>query len=158
MKKTAMSLVVIAMVFGQAALAVETGIECVAKGKSLANNGGGLLTAAATLSFAETKNAQGLRVLKNIEGRIQSSPENADSSYIGNFKIASLTENPNYRPNKYKGYSQFQSFDATDTTNSVEDGMWGQLVLEKNTSKRTFQAHYIFQAGDHMGGTLHLVC
>ena len=79
-------------------------------------------------------------------------------SYIGIFKIVSLAENSKYRPIKYKGYSQFQNFDATDTTDSAEDGMWGQLVLEKDMSKTAFQAHYVFQAGDHMGGTLHLIC
>ena len=116
------------------------------------------MNASATLTFTETTYSQGLRVLNDIEGTIKTSPETPDESYIGNFKIASLTENPKYRPNKYKGYSQFPKLDATDTTGSSEEGMWGQLLLEKDTSKRTFQAHYVFQAGDHMGGTLHLTC
>lgn len=35
--------------------------------------------------------------------------------------------------------------------------MWGYLVINKDTGGE-FDAHYIFQAGDHMGGTVDYKC
>jgi hypothetical protein len=160
--KLSLNIVVIGAlaICGTQAFAAEKVIECSAHGKSFSNNGGGLLPAKAELSFAETKSASGLRVLRNIEGsvRVAEIGGSLADGYVGNFKIASLTENARYNPRKYKGFSDFQSFDATDTNGSAEDGMWGDLVLDKNTSQAQFEAHYIFKAGDHMGGTLHLNC
>ena len=154
---------VLMLVAGHSAVASEKVIVCFSKGKTLSRSGGELLNAAAQLTFVETTDASGARVLKNVEGYARTvgwyvANDGTSVDYIGNFKIAAITENVKFRPNKYKGYSQFQKFDATDTLNSTEDGMWGQLVVAKNTSRAIFHAHYIFQAGDHMGGTLHLSC
>jgi len=150
----------LSLVGTSSALAGSTPIECAADGKSLSQNGGTLLNALAYLSFDLTRDEKGLRVLENLQGRVQTSPELVDEygSYIGRFDIASVTENENYNPVRYEGYSQFKNIDATDTEGSAERGMWGTLVVEKNIRQRVFQAHYIFQSGDHMGGTLHLVC
>lgn len=143
----------------QSGFAYEKLIHCTARGKCLSQKGGGLLPAKADLEFTD-KTARGKpRVLKNVEGRVVTNPEDEDGgSYIGNFKIRSVTENPDYKPTKYKGFSQFQKFNATDTEGSSESGMWGEFVLDKKTDRDTFKAHYIFQAGDHMGGTLHFNC
>lgn len=79
-----------------------------------------------------------------------------ENSYMGFFKAASVSANPNYRPIRYKNYTQFKNFDAAHTTGQ-EDGMWGSLVLDLN-SATPFDARYIFQAGDHMGGTVLFTC
>lgn len=141
------------------AFGADKSIECHAHGKVVSNNGGGLVNGTANFTFTETSK-DGLRVLKNVEGRFSSANGVGDTEedYIGTFKIKSLAENPKYKPRRYVGFSQFPKFDATDTDSSQEPGMWGQLVLEKDTDQATFAAHYIFQAGDHMGGTLHLSC
>lgn len=103
---------------------------------------------------------RGLRTIREIEGRIQIADitGDMDNAYKGRFAIQKLTENPNYRPRKYKNYSQFEDFDATDTDGSAERGMWGTLLLEKSLDQGRAQARYIFQAGDHMGGTVHFDC
>ena len=37
--------------------------------------------------------------------------------------------------------------------------MWGELVIEnKFEIAEEFEAHYIFQAGDDVGGTIHMNC
>ncbi|MCY4644356.1 MAG: hypothetical protein OXB88_07020 [Bacteriovoracales bacterium] len=76
-------------------------------------------------------------------------PETAE--YRGDFSAVTLVENPHYRPWRYKGYSQFRELDSTGS-------MWGELVVERKTEQEKFKAHYIFKAGDHMGGTLHMTC
>lgn len=79
-----------------------------------------------------------------------------ENSYMGFFKFDSIASNPNYRPNVYKGFTQFKEFDATHTAGQ-EDGMWGSFVVDLNTADK-FEAKYVFQAGDHMGGTVLLNC
>lgn len=81
---------------------------------------------------------------------------NTENSYMGFFKSESISANPNYRPTRYKNYTQFKNVDATHSTGQ-EDGMWGSLVLDLN-NKAPFDARYIFQAGDHMGGTVLFTC
>ena len=79
-----------------------------------------------------------------------------ENSYMGFFQITSTTANPNYRPLRYKKFTQFKNFDATHTAGE-ESGMWGTLVIDL-TSTPKFEARYIFQAGDHMGGTVLFNC
>ena len=78
--------------------------------------------------------------------------------YRGLFKFGSLVEKPNYRPRKYKGYSKYERFEAFETNDWDGGGMWGYMVIQKDKSKTPFSAHYIFQAGDHMGGTMDFSC
>jgi hypothetical protein len=78
--------------------------------------------------------------------------------YQGTFTNVTLAEKANYRPNRYTGYSKFEDFDATETSRCDGGGMWGYLVIEKDTKKKPFNAHYIFQSGDHMGGTIDFEC
>ncbi len=79
-----------------------------------------------------------------------------ENSYMGFFKFDSLAHNENYRPNRYKGFTQFKEFDAVHTAGQ-ESGMWGALVLDLSKADK-FEARYIFQAGDHMGGTVLMTC
>jgi hypothetical protein len=135
-------------------------VVCYASGPTLAHRGIGLLEATANFEFVVSENSEGLRTLKDLRGEVVTDPRHLefDGSWIGKFRSDELVENPNYRPRKYVGYSQFREFDAVDTAGSAESGMWGNFLLEKDMSAEHFQAKYIFQAGDHMGGTLNLGC
>lgn len=79
-----------------------------------------------------------------------------DNSYMGFFKIDNIKANPKYRPRKYIGFIQFKDVNAIHTTGN-ESGMWGDLVLDIRTPGK-IEARYIFQAGDHMGGTTFFEC
>ena len=113
------------------------------------------------LKIVEESNSEGLRSI-TVFGHVAADYDSGEQGridpttayYQGTFTAIKLVENPNYKPRRYKGYSQFRDFDASKSMS----GMWGELVIERNTKKEKFQAHYIFQAGDHMGGTLHLTC
>jgi len=80
-----------------------------------------------------------------------------ENTYMGFFKIDSLTANGDYGPRKYIGYAQFNDFDAAHTV-GLEDGMFGYLAVDVTSNKKEFQAFYVFQAGDHMGGTALFNC
>lgn len=88
---------------------------------------------------------------------IEDEPIGVENSYLGFFYLDSVASNPNYRPTRYKGYTQFKDFDATHTAGH-ESGMWGEFVMDLTKSTETFDARYIFQAGDHMGGTVLFTC
>jgi hypothetical protein len=132
-------------------------IECVARGKSFSNLGAAPLEASANLTFDESFE-NNIRVINKITGSVKIHSAYGDI-YAGQFKIANpLFENVKYRPLRYKDHSQFPEFNATESEGSSESGMWGNLILSKLTSQPKFSAHYILQAGDHIGGTLHLTC
>ncbi len=105
-------------------------------------------------------------VVTDVRGRVYvgnnllaSSEEelNSDNSYRGFFKLAKIEANPEYRPTKYKGFAQFQGVNAFETT-GLESGMWGQLLVDVSSNEKKIAAKYVFQAGDHMGGTVHFTC
>ena len=128
---------------------------------SLSQQGAMDLWGRAELKIVEENNSEGLRSI-TVFGHVaadytfydQGGIDPTTAQYQGAFTAVKLIENPDYKPRRYKGYSQFRDFDASKSMS----GMWGELVIERNTKKEKFQAHYIFQAGDHMGGTLHLTC
>lgn len=64
--------------------------------------------------------------------------------------------NPKYRPVRYKNMVQFKNFDAVKTK-GFEDGMWGSFLIDRSLNDGV-EAKYIFQAGDHMGGTVKFKC
>ncbi|WP_299002853.1 hypothetical protein [uncultured Shewanella sp.] len=78
-------------------------------------------------------------------------------AYYGLFNTHSLTENPNYAPRVYINHHQFKAFNAMVTNSNDGGGMWGNLVIPK-TLTAEIEVHYIFQAGDHMGGTVDYQC
>ena len=138
-----------------------TDVKCWASGNSVSQKGAGMIPGKASFEFTVNHTLKANRILTNITGEFTVAEEGesltSEYSYHNVFKINSLSENPDYNPRKYVGYSQYPKFDATETL-SGEDGMWGNFVLQQDMSGSTFKAHYIFQAGDHMGGTLHLNC
>lgn len=116
------------------------------------------------LDFVVHTTKSGIRTINDVNGVIRADWSELSATpsfhdYKGWFNIDSIVENINYNPRKYKNFSQFKDFDAT----SSKRGMWGYLVLEKDNEMRlsddgTLKAHYIFQAGDHIGGTIDFVC
>ncbi len=80
-----------------------------------------------------------------------------NNSYLGFFKFDKLSSNPNYNPSRYKNYTQYKKFDAIHTA-GLESGMWGAFVVDLTKTTPTFDARYIFKAGDHMGGTVLFTC
>lgn len=104
------------------------------------------------------------KMLTKIIGHIfvqQSFIENEDisieNSYMGFFNFEGISSNPNYRPIRYKGYTQYKDFDAIHTA-GLESGMWGAFTADLRSTSDTFDARYIFQSGDHMGGTVLFTC
>jgi hypothetical protein len=118
------------------------------------------------IDFTLNTNKYGMRYLTNVNGMIRADWSELSETpsfyeYKGWFNMKSIDENLDYKPRKYKNYSQFRDFDAT----SSKQGMWGYFVLEKENRQTqnsnggsTLMAHYIFQAGDHIGGTIDFVC
>lgn len=78
-------------------------------------------------------------------------------AYYGLFQFHKIRANPNYRPVKYTHHYQFKPFHARFTNKVDGGGMWGYWVMPKTLDK-TLKAHYVFQAGSHMGGTIDYNC
>jgi glycine betaine/choline ABC-type transport system substrate-binding protein len=99
----------------------------------------------ANISFTLNKKT---KELTNIIGHIfvqQVFIENEDidiyNSYLGFFMFDKVSHNPNYRPIRYKDYTQFKKFDAIHTA-GLENGMWGEFVRSTSTLKH-FSLHSI---------------
>ena len=114
----------------------------------------------AELKFKLSEQADGLRVIKDLRGEIMLGAEQqaTGESYIGKFEDESAVENAKYRPRVYKGFSQFKNINAVVATGSQTAAMVGTLLVEKDVEKEQIKAHYLFQAGDSIGGVLHLTC
>ncbi|MBI2604622.1 MAG: hypothetical protein HYW49_00945 [Deltaproteobacteria bacterium] len=95
--------------------------------------------------------------VRTVDPAVGGDLNNLNDVYIGYFKIRTLVNNPDFNPRKYTGYVQFKNVDAVRTA-GLESGMWGTLVLDLRSGRQPFSGAYIFQAGDHMGGTIHLRC
>jgi len=58
-------------------------------------------------------------------------------------------------------YLRFRDFNATSTNGQDGGGMWGYFVVNKQALdgvSKNFDAHFVFSAGDHMGGTVDFNC
>jgi hypothetical protein len=159
-KKLLSSVAFAGCVLASPAFAGEMRVVCEAKGDTLGRERLGLTEAVASFEFTDSVDSRGRRVLKNFKGELVTDPSNAEGegSYVGRFDIASAVEDVTYRPRVYFGYSQFEGIEAVDTEGSVEPGMGGVFLLEKDTAKEHFEAKFLMKAGSHMGGTLHLGC
>ncbi|MCB0366456.1 MAG: hypothetical protein H6624_07650 [Bdellovibrionaceae bacterium] len=107
--------------------------------------------------FLDVVKKDGKIYLEEFGGNVYS------NGYYGIFHGKDLAEKPFQRASKYKNHYRFQDFDAAFTA-GAESGMWGYLVVNKDIHNmrdggvKEVDAHYIFQAGDHMGGTVDFVC
>ncbi len=73
--------------------------------------------------------------------------------FSGNFK-----NHEAYRPTVYTNHFKFNNFDAKVTSRHDGGGMRGYLVVKKDNGSDKIDAHYVFQAGDHIGGTIDMTC
>lgn len=78
-------------------------------------------------------------------------------AYYGLFRIGKIVANADYRPTTYINHYQFKPFNARYTNGADGGGMWGYFVLPKSLD-REVKAHYVFQAGSHIGGTIDYQC
>ena len=167
---TFIKLITSTMILFSANIAIGSGINgryvCRATGDAIRQHGR-LIPADATIYFQLSQVENHKYQLKNILGHASigyfETPEGLDytESGYGIFKINELTSNEQYRPTRYIGATQFRNFNATSSINYDGGGPWGSLVMElQNLSpnSKEFDAHYIFQHGDHMGGTMDLTC
>ncbi len=98
--------------------------------------------------------------IENIHGNLVVKDDDSDM-YDAHFDTREITANQLYRPTKYLNHIQFKDLDASNTNTHDGGGMWGQLIISKQILERDIlkvRAHYIFQAGDHVGGTVDLMC
>ena len=79
------------------------------------------------------------------------------ANYTGVFK-GDFKNHEGYRPSVYTNHFKFNEFNAKVTSRHDGGGMWGYLVVKKDNSSDKIDAHYVFQAGDHIGGTIDMVC
>jgi len=165
--KTPLFLIVALFALTNLAQAQEA-VICKAKGMKTAIGGGNMTYTDAELRFDVSvhDDREGLEMtISRVRGTIRvgsfdvkRGPLNDDNAYIGHFNIRELSNNPNYNPRRYEGFVQFPNFDAEDTS-GMESGMWGNFLIQEGlVEDGAFEAKYIFQAGDHMGGTIHFTC
>lgn len=122
---------------------------------------GGEIVGDGTLNLNLTTNADGTVVMEalgfiSVQYKFNLRTEEI-SNYTGVFS-GSFPNNPAYRPRVYTDHYQFRDFDAAVTSRWDGGGMNGEFVVEKRISEDRLQAHYIFQAGDHIGGTVDMEC
>ncbi len=162
MKKTVF--IFLCMLFVASYSHATVSVGCFADGKSTANSGRMLPTRAALYFDVVDFNARTDKVMtiRELNGNIfvktdreDNGPFTSENSYRGYFDAKVLRSNPKYKPRRYTNFVQFNLNAAK--TDGFEEGMWGQLLVEKKIDDE-FEAKYIFRAGDHMGGTVHLDC
>lgn len=78
-------------------------------------------------------------------------------NYLGVF-TGDFKNRESYNARVYTNHYKFEDFDAKLTSDTDGGGMFGYLVVNKNIGEDKIDAHYVFQAGDHMGGTVDMVC
>jgi hypothetical protein len=79
------------------------------------------------------------------------------NNYLGVFE-GKFENKVDYKGRVYKNHYKFENFDATITSNWDGGGMFGYLALSKDHGEKKIDAHYVFQAGDHIGGTIDMDC
>jgi hypothetical protein len=83
--------------------------------------------------------------------------EQVITNYTGVFQ-GEFKNDASYRPIVYTQHYKFSDFDAAVTSRWDGGGMWGYFVINKANGEDELAAHYVFQAGDHIGGTIDLNC
>lgn len=143
-------------------------VECTAK-KALQMGGGASedFTVNSSL-YLSLKTEDGVTILDHI-GHVKISNDSsaaatASTVYYGQFfgKKVPVTLSPRARKYTDAEYYRFKDFDALNTSGHDGGGMWGYLVVSKayynGNGSQPFAAHYVFKAGDHIGGTVNYSC
>ncbi len=95
--------------------------------------------------------------LRNLIGHVYLTQPHLDQlaeGYYSLFQFKEILQNKNYRPRIYLDHIQFAQFNSAKSNSHDGGGMWGSFILKNDFS----QAHYVFKAGDHIGGTLDYKC
>jgi hypothetical protein len=84
-------------------------------------------------------------------------------SYYSLFVDQGVVQNLNYKPRKYKEHIQFPKLTETASNGTDGGGLNGEFIVSKDMFRESkqenkFEAHFIFQSGDHMGGVIHYSC
>ena len=74
--------------------------------------------------------------------------------YYAIFNYSDVKENLKYRPDTYKDHYQFPRINSKHSTLHDGGNMRGYFVLKKDLT----EAHYVFRAGDHIGGAIDFRC
>lgn len=134
-------------------------IHCQSDGDTSSTLGQGQVDLEADLKFTLKVRQDGLRVIEKFTGNISLDAEQAVSqTIVARFEDEGALENVDFHPRVYKGFSQFRNINATSVEGEQSLTMVGNFLIEKNLDKEKIRAVYQFQAGDSMGGTLHLIC
>lgn len=117
---------------------------------------GGSYSADGRIHFVKYEE-EGKTLYKSIVGHLSVGYEDEpEYSYYGVFNFDQKEADTSYRGRTYKNHDKID-FSAVATNGNDGGGMWGYLVINKTTEDE-FDAHYVFQAGDHMGGTVDYTC
>ncbi|MCX4025669.1 hypothetical protein H0A36_20030 [Endozoicomonas sp. SM1973] len=134
---------------------------CYADGKIRQNGAGAPVNSRFEMKLM--KDEKGLIYLTQALGHVLVTDETGPSiladryGYYALFRFGRLYQNPDYNPVVYHDHYQFKPFNAVTTNGFDGGGMWGSFVLPKSLNKEV-SAHYIFQAGSHIGGTIDYKC
>lgn len=144
-------------------------IECWANGNRLrqTSGGGDHVVSSRVYLVLEKVEESATITLSRYHGHLaisdgsQSTMDQASAYYgvfLGEMKPFSLS--PRARRYKDADYFRIRDFSADGMTRSDGGDMSGEFVLSKKflENDEEFDAHYIFQAGDHMGGTVDYDC
>lgn len=98
---------------------------------------------------------------KFVEGRDTMTRVDFYSQFLGKDLAASSAPKATTYPDDK--YLRFKDFNASIETEQDGAGMNGYLVVSRKaisvtTRKQSFDAHYVFQHGDHTGGTIDFTC
>ncbi len=134
-------------------------IHCQSDGDASSMLGQSQVDLEADLKFTLKVRDDGVRVIEEFGGNISLDPGQAVSqTLVARFENEGATENVDFHPRVYKGFSQFRNINATSVVGEQALTMVGNFLIEKNIDKEKIRAVYQFQAGDSMGGTLHFTC
>ncbi len=84
-----------------------------------------------------------------------------NNQYYSVFASKQLPQNLNYKPRVYKNYIQFKNIQDAGSNSYDGGNMNGELVIHKDIKEDkvdNVSASYIFQSGDHLGGTIDYEC
>lgn len=92
-----------------------------------------------------------------LDNRFDYNREN-NFCYKAEFSNVSAKRDPDYRPTRYQDHNKYNDFDATKTSTCDGGGMYGHLIFPERISRIPLTMYYVFEAGDHLGGTLEFNC
>ncbi len=112
--------------------------------------------------FDVKKDESGVVSLQGFLGHVlvSDAEEELVYNYYSVFALETVANNVAYVPRVYTDHLQFVDVDEKMSNGWDGGGMNGNLVIEKVVldGAKTAKAHYIFQSGDHMGGTIDFDC